>query len=58
MPLQERSLLKFCVQSSLSVGLYASVSSKEPISAGLLGVLLLLPFWLADIIADTVQVLG
>ncbi len=45
-----------CSLFFLSVGMFASVSTEEPISAGLFGVLLLLPFWLGDIIADTVQV--
>lgn len=44
-----------CLAFSLSVAIFASVLTKEPIAAGLLGALLLLPFWMVDSIGQTVD---
>ena len=44
-----------CLAFSLSVAIFASALTKEPIAAGLLGALLLLPFWMVDSIGQTVD---
>ena len=46
-----------CLAFSLSVAIFASVLTKEPIASGLLGALLLLPFWMVDSLAQTVETL-
>jgi ABC-2 type transport system permease protein len=39
----------------ISVGLFASVSTREPIAAGLGGMVMLLPFWLVDLLIGSVE---
>ena len=39
------------------MAIFASVLTKEPIASGLLGALLLLPFWMVDSLAQTVETL-
>lgn len=39
----------------ISVGLFASVSTREPIAAGLGGMVLLLPFWLVDFLIGSIE---
>ena len=44
-----------CIAFCLSVAIFASVLTKEPIAAGLLAALLLLPFWMVDSLGQTVD---
>ena len=44
-----------CLAFSLSVAIFASVLTKEPIASGLLGALLLLPFWMVDSLGQTIE---
>ena len=39
----------------ISVGLFTSVLTREPIAAGLGGMVLLLPFWMVDLLVDGVE---
>lgn len=48
--------LLLCCGAFVSAGLFSSSLTNEPVAAGLGGVLLLLPFWLAGTAADLVQV--
>ena len=48
--------LILCTMSFVSAGLFASSLTQEPVSAGLIGVLLLLPFWLCGVASDFVDV--
>ena len=44
-----------CCCAFVSAGLFSSSLTREPVAAGLGGVLLLLPFWLAGTSADLVS---
>ena len=46
-----------CLAFMLSVAMFASVLTTEPIAAGLLGALLLLPFWMVDSLGQTIETL-
>lgn len=48
--------LLLCCGAFVSAGLFSSSLTTEPVAAGLGGVMLLLPFWLAGTAADLVQV--
>ena len=47
--------LSLCCMAFVSAGLFASSLTDEPVAAGILGVLVLLPFWLAGAIAEMVE---
>ena len=44
-----------CLSFCLSVSIFASVLTKEPIASGLLGAVLMLPFWMVDSLGQTVD---
>ena len=46
-----------CLAFCLAVSIFASVLTREPIAAGLLGALLLLPFWMVDSLSQTIDTL-
>ncbi len=48
--------LLLCCGAFVSAGLFSSSLTSEPVAAGLGGVMVLLPFWLAGTAADLVQV--
>jgi ABC-2 type transport system permease protein len=50
--------LFLCCAAFVSAGLFSSSLTDEPVAAGLSGVLILLPFWLAGSAAELVQVEG
>ena len=47
--------LALCCMAFVSAGLFASSLTDEPVTAGILGVLVLLPFWLAGAMAEMVE---
>jgi len=47
--------LTLCCMAFVSAGLFASSLTDEPVAAGILGVLVLLPFWLAGTMAEMVE---
>ena len=47
--------LVLCSMAFVSAGLFASSLTDEPVAAGILGVLVLLPFWLAGAMAEMVE---
>ena len=47
--------LSLCCMAFVSAGLFASSLTDEPVAAGLLGVLVLIPFWLAGTAAEMVE---
>jgi len=47
--------LGLCCMAFVSAGLFASSLTDEPVAAGFLGVLVLLPFWLAGTVSEMVE---
>jgi ABC-2 type transport system permease protein len=47
--------LSLCCMAFVSAGLFASSLTDEPVAAGLLGVLVLLPLWLAGTVSEMVE---
>ena len=47
--------LSLCCMAFVSAGLFASSLTDEPVASGILGVLVLLPFWLAGTMAEMVE---
>lgn len=48
--------LLLCSMSFISAGLFASSLTDEPVTAGMGGILILVPFWLSGVLADFVEV--
>jgi len=46
-----------CLAFCLAVSIFGSVLTREPIAAGLLGALMLLPFWMVDSLSQTIDTL-
>jgi ABC-2 type transport system permease protein len=47
--------LLLCCMGFVSAGLFASSLTDEPVTAGIVGVLMLVPFWLAGMAANMVE---
>ena len=47
--------LFFCCSAFVAAGMFASSLSDEPVASGLIGVLILLPFWLLGISAEFIE---
>jgi ABC-2 type transport system permease protein len=50
--------LGLCCMTFVAAGVFSSSLTEEPVAGGLLGVLFLLPFWLAGTMAETVESTG